>query len=88
MRVLANHAADKQFAFLRGRWSRAWKVAKELARQKRREARESEQPDKPSGSSSLPGLIVGYGDSEESGNEPSEGEVAEDAVVNVSKSPP
>ncbi|KAI6103754.1 hypothetical protein EDD16DRAFT_1582823, partial [Pisolithus croceorrhizus] len=35
MRILANHGADKRFAFLRGRWSRKWKVAKELARQER-----------------------------------------------------
>ncbi|KAI6033579.1 hypothetical protein PISMIDRAFT_684521 [Pisolithus microcarpus 441] len=83
MRILANHGADKRFAFLRGRWSRAWKVAKELARQERR-ARESEQPDKPSGSSQ--GVIVGYGDSEGSGDEPSEGEAVEDEVVNLSKS--
>ncbi|KAI5991967.1 hypothetical protein EDD15DRAFT_1070540 [Pisolithus albus] len=86
MRILANHGADKRFAFLRGRWSRAWKVAKELARQERR-AREFEKEEElPSGSSSLQGLIVGYGDSEESGDEPSEGEAAEDEAVNVSKS--
>ncbi|KAI5989246.1 hypothetical protein EDD15DRAFT_2284386 [Pisolithus albus] len=88
MRILANHGADKRFAFLRGRWSRAWKVAKELARQERR-ARESEKEEElPAGSSSLQGLIVGYGDSEESGDEPCEGEAAEDEAVNVSKSPP
>ncbi|KAI0697921.1 hypothetical protein BC835DRAFT_730265 [Cytidiella melzeri] len=28
MRILANHGADKRFAFLRGRWSRAWKTTK------------------------------------------------------------
>ncbi|KAI5996945.1 hypothetical protein EDD15DRAFT_2246890 [Pisolithus albus] len=89
MRILANHGADKRFAFLRGRWSRAWKVAKELARQERR-ARESEKEEEPpSGNSSLQGLIVGYGDSEESGDEPSGGdEAAEDDAANVSRSPP
>ncbi|KAI6111679.1 hypothetical protein EDD17DRAFT_1760740 [Pisolithus thermaeus] len=85
MRILANHGADKRSAFLRGGWSRAWKVAKELARQERREARESERTENPSGSSSLQGLIVGYGDSEESGDESGEGETAEDKAVNVSE---
>lgn len=28
MRILANHGADKRFAFLRGRWSRAWQITK------------------------------------------------------------
>ncbi|KAI6006416.1 hypothetical protein EDC04DRAFT_2969232 [Pisolithus marmoratus] len=82
MRILANHGADKRFAFLRGRWSRAWKVSKELARQEQREAQKAE---KLSGSSSLQGLIADYGDSEESGDEPSEGEAVEDKAVNVAK---
>ncbi|KAI6011139.1 hypothetical protein EDC04DRAFT_782265 [Pisolithus marmoratus] len=82
MRILANHGADKRFAFLRGRWSRAWKVSKELARQEQREAQKAE---KLSGSSSLQGLIADYGDSEESGDEPSEGEAVEDKAVDVSK---
>ncbi|KAI6097060.1 hypothetical protein F5141DRAFT_1150797, partial [Pisolithus sp. B1] len=81
MRILANHGANKRLAFLRGRWSRAWKVAKELARQERREARESERAEKPSGSSSLQGLMVGYGDSRESGDESSESEAAEDEAA-------
>jgi hypothetical protein len=28
MRILANHGGDKRFAFLRGRWARAWKPEK------------------------------------------------------------
>jgi len=32
MRILANHGGDKRFAFLRGRWSRAWNLAKAKAR--------------------------------------------------------
>ena len=28
MRILANHGADPRFAFLRGRWGRAWRLAK------------------------------------------------------------
>jgi len=35
MRILANHGADKRFAFLRGRWSRAWRTTKERARQEK-----------------------------------------------------
>ncbi|KAI6094987.1 hypothetical protein F5141DRAFT_1206583 [Pisolithus sp. B1] len=58
IQILANHAADKRFAMLCGRWSTAWKVAKELARQERRETMESEKAEKPSGSSSLQRLIV------------------------------
>ncbi|KAI6044139.1 hypothetical protein EDC04DRAFT_3138098 [Pisolithus marmoratus] len=82
MRILANHGADKRFAFLRGRWSRAWKASKELARQEQREAQKAE---KLSGCSSLQGLIADYGDSEGSGDEPSEGEAVEDKAMNVSK---
>jgi hypothetical protein len=29
MRILANHGGDPRFAFLRGRWKRAWESAKE-----------------------------------------------------------
>lgn len=32
MRILANHGADNRFAFLRGRWSRAWSATKAKAR--------------------------------------------------------
>ncbi|KAF8634674.1 hypothetical protein AX15_000775 [Amanita polypyramis BW_CC] len=69
MRILANHGADKRFAFLRGRWSHAWRLTKSKARQQAEEeaakdgaAREDEalQP-----SSSL-GALAGYGDSDES----------------------
>ena len=28
LRILANHGADPRFAFLRGRWARAWRLAK------------------------------------------------------------
>lgn len=66
MCILVNHGADKWFAFLCGRRSRVWRVAKELARQNRREATEFERPDKPSGGSSQQSLTVGYGDREES----------------------
>lgn len=32
MRILANHGGDDRFAFLRGRWSRHWKVTTDQAR--------------------------------------------------------
>ncbi|CAA7266780.1 unnamed protein product [Cyclocybe aegerita] len=65
MKILANHGADKRFAFLRGRWSRAWNLAKAKARlQKEKEKEKNDQ--KPPGM----GLLAGYGsDSDESGGE-------------------
>ncbi|TRM66742.1 hypothetical protein BD626DRAFT_396886 [Schizophyllum amplum] len=38
MRILANFGGDKKFAFLRGRWSRAWANARRLARQEQDQA--------------------------------------------------
>ena len=35
MRILANHGGDKRFAFLRGRWARAWAAAGARAREER-----------------------------------------------------
>lgn len=69
MRILANHGADKRFAFLRGRWSRAWKTAKghiriEQEEEKRKRAEEETRQ------LGLGGLS-GYGDSEESDTEQS-----------------
>jgi hypothetical protein len=32
MRILANHGGDPRFAFLRGRWKRAWESAKESSK--------------------------------------------------------
>ncbi|KAG6333476.1 hypothetical protein ID866_5613 [Astraeus odoratus] len=71
MRILANHGADKRFAFLRGRWSRAWRIAKEAARQQQRGAQEPKKAHPPPGGSSLKGL-AGYGDSDDSGGESSD----------------
>ncbi|EPQ53087.1 hypothetical protein GLOTRDRAFT_140022 [Gloeophyllum trabeum ATCC 11539] len=59
MRILANHGADKRFAFLRGRWSRAWRTVKAGVRQEQARAKEKES-EKPA----LGGL-AGYGDSDE-----------------------
>ncbi|PFH48530.1 hypothetical protein AMATHDRAFT_149751 [Amanita thiersii Skay4041] len=64
MRILANHGADGRFAFLRGRWSRAWRLIKSKARIQaeettRAEVEASKQP--------LAGLtsLAGYGDSDD-----------------------
>lgn len=64
MRILANHGADKRFAFLRGRWSRAWKITKSRVRlgldaEKTKEVQQQEQ------NVGLGGLS-GYGDSDAS----------------------
>ncbi|KAJ3503318.1 hypothetical protein NLJ89_g8489 [Agrocybe chaxingu] len=63
MKILANHGADKRFAFLRGRWSRAWNLAKAKARLQKEKEKEAQKP---------PGigLLAGYGsDWDESGGE-------------------
>lgn len=57
MRILANHGGDKRFAFLRGRWARAWKTTK----LKVRAEKEAEAQTKAGGG--LGGLL-GYGDSD------------------------
>ncbi|KAI0354392.1 hypothetical protein OH77DRAFT_1425959 [Trametes cingulata] len=68
MRILANHGADPRFAFLRGRWSRTWRLTKaqrrlELEADKNRAAKE-----KGASVSGGPGIggLAGYGDSDES----------------------
>ncbi|KAG7085600.1 hypothetical protein E1B28_003151 [Marasmius oreades] len=55
MRILANHGGDKRFAFLRGRWRRAWQVI----RGKAHIEHEHEQKQK----SNLIGALGDYGDS-------------------------
>ncbi|KAL4254179.1 hypothetical protein ABKN59_004543 [Abortiporus biennis] len=55
MRILANHGADRRFAFLRGRWSRNWRLTKELVRLEKEKEQENQ--------SALDGL-TGYGDSD------------------------
>lgn len=70
MRILANHGADKRFAFLRGRWSRTWRMIKEKARQEK--IAHSAQSTQVSQTAGLSGLAA-YGDSEE-GSEESESE--------------
>ncbi|KAL5501109.1 hypothetical protein ACEPAH_9496 [Sanghuangporus vaninii] len=60
-RILANHGADRRFAFLRGRWSRAWLRAKAKAAAA---ATQKEDKEKTASRSQLTGL-ADYGDSDE-----------------------
>ncbi|KAG1734931.1 uncharacterized protein EDB91DRAFT_1146053 [Suillus paluster] len=66
MRILANHGADKRFAFLRGRWSRAWRTTKEKLRQEK--VNQSVQSLRASQKAGLGGLAA-YGDSDDEGSE-------------------
>ncbi len=80
MRILANHGADARFAFLRGRWSRAWRLTKsklrlELEAEKKRKMEEATK-----GSAAALGGLAGYGSSDE--DEDDNGESAADARAN------
>jgi hypothetical protein len=59
IRILANHATDKRFAFLRGRWADAWALAKAKAR--RMKARE----EAPLQRKAVGALVGGYESSDE-----------------------
>ncbi|KAI0710901.1 hypothetical protein C8Q76DRAFT_739137 [Earliella scabrosa] len=77
MRILANHGADPRFAFLRGRWSRAWRLAKgkirlTLEAEKKREEDEAKQK----AVVSIGGL-AGYGDSDDEDDEDNDAPAAE-----------
>lgn len=61
MRILANHGADKRFAFLRGRWKAAWMAMKRNA--------EKEEEAKKSSSADGLGNLADYGDSDEEEDE-------------------
>ncbi|EMD35727.1 hypothetical protein CERSUDRAFT_115685 [Gelatoporia subvermispora B] len=72
LRILANHGADPRFAFLRGRWSRAWRTAKGRVRlEKEQEAKERREQTTAQKPASALGGLTGYGDSdaEDSGEE-------------------
>ncbi|EIN06833.1 hypothetical protein PUNSTDRAFT_115304 [Punctularia strigosozonata HHB-11173 SS5] len=78
MRILANHGADPRFAFLRGRWKRAWALTKAQAGAAKREKEMAMTVQKPN----LGGL-AGYGsDSDE------ESEVEDVAAAVAGKSEP
>ncbi|KAF8063325.1 hypothetical protein FPV67DRAFT_1421199 [Lyophyllum atratum] len=57
MRILANHGSDRRFAFLRGRWSRAWQIVKGKARLEHEKEKKGEK------GLGL-GALAGYGDSD------------------------
>jgi len=62
MRILANHGADRRFAFLRGRWPRSWKAMTDHAR------KETVKRDEPAGM----GGLAGYGSGDDSDADNSE----------------
>ena len=66
MRILANHGADKRFAFLRGRWSRAWRLVK-IRLQTETTTKETERKKEEQSGGTL-GALAGYGDSDEDGS--------------------
>jgi hypothetical protein len=65
MRILANHGADKRFAFLRGRWGQSWKAIKAQTRMEMAKARVASSSKHVQGS--LGGLEA-YGDSDSDGD--------------------
>ena len=92
-RILANHGADKRFAFLRGRWRNAWTDMKnearlEILRKKREE--ESKKASTTKGGGSLLTGLADYGDSDEDSDadEERKNEEPVEEVVEVSKPPP
>ena len=66
MRILANHGADKRFAFLRGRWSRAWKLMK-IRLQTEESVKQIARKDGERSGGSL-NALAGYGDSDGDGS--------------------
>ncbi|EJF62049.1 hypothetical protein DICSQDRAFT_161308 [Dichomitus squalens LYAD-421 SS1] len=75
MRILANHGADPRFAFLRGRWSCAWQLARGKVRLEQEE--EKNRRAAQAKTQNLIGGLAGYGDSDE-GSEAAEEEYQED----------
>ncbi|KAG6808588.1 hypothetical protein H0H92_003639, partial [Tricholoma furcatifolium] len=68
-RILANHGGDPKFAFLRGRWGRAWALAKAKARAKAKA--DAEAAKKREGGL---GGLVGYGSGDSASASESENE--------------
>ncbi|KAH7914895.1 hypothetical protein BJ138DRAFT_1170279 [Hygrophoropsis aurantiaca] len=83
MRILANHGANKKFAFLKGRWSKAWRTAKEKARSEK-QAETVTPPTQTEGKVGLGGL-ADYGDSE--GDSDAEQETTEEVVSTIPAPP-
>lgn len=76
MRILANHGADRRFAFLKGRWSRAWKIAKGHVRLDL-EKEKAHKADVSSETGGGLGGLTGYGDSDDEGTSTSSGKGVE-----------
>ncbi|TFK82902.1 hypothetical protein K466DRAFT_590178 [Polyporus arcularius HHB13444] len=80
MRILANHGADARFAFLRGRWSRAWRLTKSKLRLELEAEKQRKMEEATKGSAAALGGLAGYGSSDE--DEYENGESAADARAN------
>lgn len=80
MRILANHGADPRFAFLRGRWSRAWRLTKSKLRLELEATKMKEKGATPSGGVGIGGL-AGYGDSDDDASA-EEGDDGDDKLAN------
>ena len=74
MRILANHGGDSRFAFLRGRWSRAWKTMKGRVRLEKDQENVTTQK----GLGGMGGLS-GYGESDDESTH----DVQEEGTVSV-----
>lgn len=83
-RILANHGADRRFAFLRGRWRNAWVAMKQEVRAEnaRKKLEEQESMKKASTGSNLIGL-ADYGDSEDEDDPKEAQEVQEENTTVV-----
>jgi len=75
MRILANHGADKRFAFLKGRWSHAWLIMKAKIRAEREEEERKEEQQRKSGL----GMLANY-DSELDEDDTVSSEIGEHGV--------
>lgn len=69
MRILANHGGDKKFAFLRGRWSRVWRILKGKARREKEEHDKERDKGREDKVGNGLGVLVGYEDSEDEGDD-------------------
>ena len=65
MRILANHASDERFAFLRGRWPDAWVSVKERLRRVRMNDPERKKKEE----KAVGALLGGYDSSDEESEE-------------------
>ncbi|THH00958.1 hypothetical protein EW145_g7006 [Phellinidium pouzarii] len=70
-RILANHGGDARFAFLRGRWRRAWVLVRAEAREDQKKKGGGEQMERSTGNLGLAGLN-NYGDSDSEGGDENE----------------